>query len=135
MNGMQFEQSSFTVGGDTSEAYRENYDRIFGKRPLPGVENAPEPKNEPFGHFCKAKECWRANVPQTDCRLCVDWTMVPCVPLYCPHCSARHIDRGEWSTRPHHKHLCASCGKLWRVEPYVFGAARIMVPKRSRPSG
>ena len=33
MNGTQFEQSSFTVGGDTSEAYRENWEKIFkGKK-------------------------------------------------------------------------------------------------------
>ena len=38
--------------------------------------------------------------------------------LHCPWCQAQHIDEGEWATRPHHTHLCAKCGRTWRVEPY-----------------
>jgi hypothetical protein len=41
--------------------------------------------------------------------------------MHCPCCHARHIDAGEWAIRPHHKHLCATCGHVWRVEPYTFG--------------
>lgn len=41
--------------------------------------------------------------------------------LYCPRCHAQHVDEGEWAHRPHHTHLCASCGGRWRVEPYTFG--------------
>lgn len=41
--------------------------------------------------------------------------------LWCPHCGGRHIDSGEWATRPHHKHLCESCGHIWREEEYFAG--------------
>jgi predicted RNA-binding Zn-ribbon protein involved in translation (DUF1610 family) len=43
-------------------------------------------------------------------------------PLFCPHCGVQHIDKGEWATRLHHKHLCASCGHIWREETYFVGA-------------
>ncbi|HEX6038894.1 hypothetical protein [Longimicrobium sp.] len=43
--------------------------------------------------------------------------------LFCPKCNERHVDRGEWETRPHHKHLCEFCGHVWRVEPYTYGIA------------
>lgn len=38
------------------------------------------------------------------------------VPLYltCPKCNARHIDEGEFATKPHHTHSCQSCGLTWR---------------------
>jgi hypothetical protein len=48
----------------------------------------------------------------------------PRVPLFCPFCGAQHIDEGEWATTPHHKHLCALCKKTFRIEPYMFGAAK-----------
>lgn len=41
--------------------------------------------------------------------------------LSCPKCNGRHVDRGEWVSRPHHKHLCEHCGHVWRVEPYQYG--------------
>jgi hypothetical protein len=47
------------------------------------------------------------------------------IAMSCPACGARHVDEGEWAKRPHHKHLCASCGHIWRVEPHVFGAAAL----------
>lgn len=34
--------------------------------------------------------------------------------LTCPKCNARHIDEGEFQTRPHHTHSCQSCGLTWR---------------------
>lgn len=34
--------------------------------------------------------------------------------LYCPECSERHIDVGEFETKPHHTHACQSCGLAWR---------------------
>jgi hypothetical protein len=50
---------------------------------------------------------------------------LPPVPLRkwidCPKCCTPHIDRGEWATKPHHKHLCDRCGHVWRVEPYTAG--------------
>lgn len=34
--------------------------------------------------------------------------------LSCPHCKARHIDEGDFATKPHHTHACQSCGLTWR---------------------
>lgn len=34
--------------------------------------------------------------------------------LTCPSCNARHIDEGEFATRPHHTHACQTCGMVWR---------------------
>lgn len=38
--------------------------------------------------------------------------------MHCPWCGFRHLDVGEWETRPHHKHLCLNpaCNKLFRIE-------------------
>jgi rubredoxin len=34
--------------------------------------------------------------------------------LWCPECRARHVDEGEFATKPHHTHACQSCGHVWR---------------------
>lgn len=34
--------------------------------------------------------------------------------LTCPTCGERHIDEGEFATKPHHTHACQSCGMVWR---------------------
>lgn len=34
--------------------------------------------------------------------------------LACPVCHTRHVDEGEWSTRPHRTHLCSRCGATWQ---------------------
>jgi hypothetical protein len=34
--------------------------------------------------------------------------------LHCPDCLARHVDAGEFATKPHHTHACQSCGLVWR---------------------
>lgn len=34
--------------------------------------------------------------------------------LWCPCCGERHIDRGEFASKPHHTHACQSCGVVWR---------------------
>jgi rubredoxin len=34
--------------------------------------------------------------------------------LTCPACSALHIDKGEFATKPHHTHACQECGCVWR---------------------
>lgn len=34
--------------------------------------------------------------------------------LFCPICHARHIDAGEFVTKPHHTHACQCCGMVWR---------------------
>lgn len=36
--------------------------------------------------------------------------------LWCPLCHTRHIDEGEFATKPHHSHSCQNpeCGLTWR---------------------
>jgi predicted RNA-binding Zn-ribbon protein involved in translation (DUF1610 family) len=34
--------------------------------------------------------------------------------LWCPECGKRHIDEGEFATKPHHTHACQACGMTWR---------------------
>lgn len=34
--------------------------------------------------------------------------------LWCPQCTERHIDEGEFATKPHHTHACQGCGLVWR---------------------
>lgn len=34
--------------------------------------------------------------------------------LWCPACGARHVDKGDFATRPHHTHACQECGLCWR---------------------
>lgn len=34
--------------------------------------------------------------------------------LWCPECGGRHIDVGEFATKPHHTHACQYCGHCWR---------------------
>lgn len=29
-------------------------------------------------------------------------------------CGARHLDVGEFATKPHHTHACQACGNVWR---------------------
>lgn len=36
--------------------------------------------------------------------------------IWCPdpRCGDRHIDVGEFATKPHHTHACQGCGMVWR---------------------
>lgn len=34
--------------------------------------------------------------------------------LTCPICGERHIDEGEYASKPHHTHACQFCGLVWR---------------------
>lgn len=34
--------------------------------------------------------------------------------LTCPGCNVRHIDQGDFATKPHHTHACQGCGLVWR---------------------
>lgn len=34
--------------------------------------------------------------------------------LTCPACSKRHVDQGEFATKPHTVHACQHCGATWR---------------------
>ena len=42
-------------------------------------------------------------------------TPIPMI-LFCPMCNTRHIDKGDFATRPHHTHACQkdTCGFVWR---------------------
>lgn len=44
--------------------------------------------------------------------------------LYCPMCTERHIDQGEFETKVHHTHSCQSCGHTWR--PAVVPTVGVM---------
>lgn len=39
--------------------------------------------------------------------------VVPMI-LWCPSCHMRHVDKGEFATKPHHTHACQNCGMVWR---------------------
>ncbi len=34
--------------------------------------------------------------------------------LWCPECGERHVDVGDFATKPHHTHACQGCGHVWR---------------------
>ena len=34
--------------------------------------------------------------------------------IQCPKCGVPHIDRDEWRTRLHKKHLCEGCTHVWQ---------------------
>lgn len=42
-----------------------------------------------------------------------DKTPIPMI-IWCPTCGARHLDVGEFATKPHHTHACQTCGVVWR---------------------
>ena len=58
------------------------------------------------------------------------------IPLFltCPHCGERHIDEGEFATKPHHTHACQECGLTWRpaIVPTV-GVAFLPGFKNDKP--
>jgi len=47
---------------------------------------------------------------------------LPRKKIYCYFCGARHIDKNEWAKKPHHTHLCETCGKQFDVGEWSFGA-------------
>ena len=44
--------------------------------------------------------------------------------LVCEQCGTLHIDKGEFSTKPHHTHQCEECGLVWR--PAVEATVGVM---------
>lgn len=38
------------------------------------------------------------------------------IPMFltCPKCNSRHVDEGDFATKPHHTHSCQACGLTWR---------------------
>lgn len=55
----------------------------------------------------------RDTIAKLQARVDVIESPVPML-LTCPSCGARHIDEGEFATKPHHTHACQSCGMCWR---------------------
>jgi hypothetical protein len=54
--------------------------------------------------------------------------------LSCPHCGARHVDKGRWALFDHRKHLCFGCGRFFEVpEPNV--GVEGPSPAAARPPG
>ena len=51
--------------------------------------------------------------------------------IFCPECKAQHIDLGEWATKPHRKHLCHSCGHVWKPHDHATVGVPIPAPPRS----
>ena len=43
-------------------------------------------------------------------------TIVSPIPMliWRPECGERHVDQGEFKTKPHHTHACQQCGHVWR---------------------
>lgn len=54
--------------------------------------------------------------------------------LFCPSCTARHIDEGEWATleKAHRKHLCAKCGFLWKPALVSTVGVHELIPEPAR---
>lgn len=55
--------------------------------------------------------CYAKSSCRKDMRIMTD---IIDIILFCPLCHARHIDKGEFETKPHHTHACQQCGFCWR---------------------
>jgi predicted RNA-binding Zn-ribbon protein involved in translation (DUF1610 family) len=53
--------------------------------------------------------------------------------LWCPACGERHIDVGEFATKPHHTHACQSCGMTWRPAVVHTVGVRFLPGFRNEP--
>jgi hypothetical protein len=66
-----------------------------------------------------------ANCNCKECRARRDEETVVAAPtpmlLWCPECGERHIDVGQFASKPHHTHACQVCGMVWRpaISPTV----------------
>lgn len=67
---------------------------------------------------CELNRCVRkgCGLPAMFCTGHAKTLEISPIPMYltCPKCGERHIDEGEFATRPHHTHSCQSCGLTWR---------------------
>lgn len=48
------------------------------------------------------------------------------ITLNCPCCGARHIDEGEFATRPHKRHSCQECGINWTPSDHPTVGVRFL---------
>lgn len=53
--------------------------------------------------------------------------------LWCPECRARHVDEGEFATKPHHTHSCQSCGMTWRPAVVLTVGVQFLPGFKNRP--
>lgn len=65
----------------------------------------------PPGCYCKARTCRPVDAPRI-VAVAAD-SPIPML-IWCPICRARHVDAGEFATKPHHTHSCQECGLTWR---------------------
>lgn len=74
---------------------RDRADRI--PKDWVGIEGAMEA-------YADYRESFASRPPQGPIPVVID----------CPRCGCRHIDEGEWATKPHKTHQCQSCKHEWR---------------------
>lgn len=55
----------------------------------------------------------RSNI-MVHCEHCPDKAIPLPLIIHCPECGARHVDVGEFATKPHRDHSCQKCGLVWR---------------------
>lgn len=56
------------------------------------------------------------------------------VLAFCPRCQAQHVDKDDWTLTPHRKHLCASCGFIWKLANVpTVGVAEVRPPLVAPP--
>ena len=53
--------------------------------------------------------------------------------LHCPECRARHIDEGDFASKPHHTHSCQGCGFTWRPAVVPTVGARFLPGFKNDP--
>ena len=89
---------------------------IVCRHPLDSVENWELSRGIASLAWCKlcgsvkyGAEEWQHNAAVRALRT----DMIPML-LWCPECSERHIDEGEFAEKPHHTHACQHCGHCWR---------------------
>lgn len=56
------------------------------------------------------------------------WAQPVPLLLACPLCHHRHVDEGEWATKPHRTHLCSTCGHKW--QPLDFATVGVVDASR-----
>lgn len=91
----------------TSQALRLREDVGNWMKRAESLETERDEANRLLGEMTEALN---RTVDQRDSAL---ESPVPMV-LFCPECTERHIDTGEFAERPHHTHACQACGFVWR---------------------
>ena len=147
---LQLRQAILRVAGELSEHAAEDWDLhcnalVDELRPLIGAMPPVPVKMHPSGAIATLREVAEMTTRDSSAAAPVSYQLlreamlehnaqriefenlrgaeVKPLPLYltCPICGARHIDEGEFATKPHHTHSCQKCGLTWRpaIEPTV----------------